>query len=195
MRLFCMIQLIMGAGYLKFSSNYNVSPAHNQTWVGGGIITEKDTHVVWQVNGVEGDNLHKLGKGSLIINGTGMNPGGLKAGDGVVILNQQKDAKGNVQAFRYVNISSGRPTVVLADDKQVNPDSISWGYRGGTLDLNGNNLSFTRLEAADYGATIANYNNKKSVLNVNILEDSDITVAIKEVNVFGEKNVSGRFIL
>ncbi|EJH1737655.1 autotransporter outer membrane beta-barrel domain-containing protein [Escherichia coli] len=179
-----------GAGYLKFSSNYNVSPTYNQTWVGGGIITEKDTHVVWQVNGVEGDNLHKLGKGSLTINGTGMNPGGLKAGDGVVILNQQKDAKGNVQAFRYVNISSGRPTVVLADDKQVNPDSISWGYRGGTLDLNGNNLSFTRLEAADYGATIANYNNKKSVLNVNILEDSDITVAIKEVNVFGEKKTS-----
>ncbi|EJV7388963.1 autotransporter outer membrane beta-barrel domain-containing protein [Escherichia coli] len=178
-----------GAGYLEFANNYNVSPVRNQTWVGGGIITDNDAHVVWQVNGVEGDNLHKLGKGTLTINGTGTNLGGLNAGDGTVILNQRKDTKGNVQAFNSVNISSGRPTVILSDDKQVNPDRISWGYRGGTLDLNGNNLSFTRLQAADYGAIIANYNNK-SMLNLNILKDSDISVPVKEINIFGEEKAS-----
>lgn len=56
--------------------------------------------------------------------------GGLNAGDGTVILNQRKDTKGNVQAFNSVNISSGRPTVILSDDKQVNPDRISRDTEG-----------------------------------------------------------------
>ncbi|EFB4413717.1 serine protease, partial [Escherichia coli] len=91
----------------------------------------KGTHVLWQVNGVAGDNLHKTGEGTLTVNGTGVNIGGLKVGDGTVILNQQADADGKVQAFSSVDIASGRPTVVLSDSQQVNPDNISWGYRGG----------------------------------------------------------------
>lgn len=62
--------------------------------------------------------------------GTGVNEGGLKVGDGTVVLNQQADSSGHVQAFSSVNIASGRPTVVLADNQQVNPDNISQGYRG-----------------------------------------------------------------
>lgn len=53
--------------------------------------------MTWKVNGVAGDNLHKLGEGTLTINGTGVNPGGLKTGDGTVVLNQQADTAGNVQ--------------------------------------------------------------------------------------------------
>ncbi|EPC5847481.1 hypothetical protein ACRZ7N_005099, partial [Escherichia coli] len=72
----------------------------------------------------------------------------------------QADADGKVQAFSSVGIASGRPTVVLSDSQQVNPDNISWGYRGGRLELNGNNLTFTRLQAADYGAIITNNSEK-----------------------------------
>ncbi|HAO2721566.1 TPA: hypothetical protein IHL49_004722 [Escherichia coli] len=52
----------------------------------------------------------------MTVQGTGINEGGLKVGDGKVVLNQQADNKGQVQAFSSVNIASGRPTVVLTDD-------------------------------------------------------------------------------
>lgn len=155
--------------------------------MGGGVITDKGTHVLWQVNGVAGDNLHKLGEGTLMVNGTGVNAGGLKVGDGTVILNQQLDTDGKVQAFSSVDISSGRPTVVLSDSRQVNPDNISWGYRGGRLDLNGNNLTFTRIQAADYGAIITNTSEKKSTVTLDLqsLKASDINVPINTINFLG----------
>ncbi|EKN3608785.1 S6 family peptidase [Yersinia enterocolitica] len=145
-----------GAGYLEFADSYTVSAASDQTWTGAGIITDKGTNVSWKVNGVDGDNLHKLGEGTLTINGTGVNPGGLKVGDGTVVLAQKADASGQVQAFSSINLASGRPTVILADAQQVNPDNISWGYRGGVLDMNSNSLTFHQLKAADYGAVLAN---------------------------------------
>ncbi|WP_053892424.1 autotransporter outer membrane beta-barrel domain-containing protein, partial [Escherichia coli] len=131
--------------------------------------------------------------GPLTVNGTGVNAGGLKVGDGSVILSQQADADGKVQAFSSVNIASGRPTVVLSDAQQVNPDNISWGYRGGRLDLNGNNLTFTRLQAADYGAIITNNSEKKSTVTLDLqtLKASDINVPINTVNIFGGKGSPG----
>ncbi|WP_159315000.1 S6 family peptidase, partial [Klebsiella pneumoniae] len=90
------------------------------------------------VNGVKGDNLHKLGEGTLLVSAKGVNEGGLKVGDGITILNQKADERGNIQAFSSVNIASGRPSVILGDNKQINPDNIAWGYRGGVLDINGN---------------------------------------------------------
>lgn len=122
--------------------------------------------VNWQVNGVKGDNLHKIGEGTLTIQGTGINEGGLKAGDGTVVLKQQADSNGQVQAFSSVNIASGRPTVVLTDDRQVNPDNISWGYRGGILDVNGNDIGFHEIKAADYGAQIHNGSNKNAIISL-----------------------------
>ena len=46
---------------------------------------DKDASVNWQVNGVKGDNLHKIGEGTLVVQGTGVNEGGLKVGDGTVV--------------------------------------------------------------------------------------------------------------
>ncbi|EIQ4656393.1 TPA: autotransporter outer membrane beta-barrel domain-containing protein [Escherichia coli] len=186
-----------GAGYLQFTDDYTVSALNGQTWMGGGVITDTGAHVLWQVNGVAGDNLHKVGEGTLMVNGTGMNAGGLKVGDGTVILNQQTDADGKVQAFSAVNIASGRPTVVLSDARQVNPDNISWGYRGGRLDLNGNNLTFTRLQAADYGAIITNNSEKKSTVTLDLqtLKASDINVPVNSVSIWGDKGTPGDLYL
>ncbi|WP_075843286.1 S6 family peptidase [Escherichia coli] len=145
-----------GAGSLTFRDNYTVTTSNGSTWTGAGIIVDTGVSVNWLVNGEAGDNLHKIGEGMLTVQGTGINEGGLKVGDGRVVLSQQADSKGQVQAFSSVNIASGRPTVVLTDDRQVNPDNVSWGYRGGILDVNGNNLTFHQLKAADYGAVLAN---------------------------------------
>lgn len=143
-----------GAGALTFNDDYVVKPLDDQTWIGGGIIVN-DGHVVdWQVNGVSGDALHKLGTGTLKIDGSGINGGSLNTGDGTVILAQRPDGEGKVQAFSRVSLVSGRPTVILSDENQVNPDNIYWGYRGGTLDINGNDLTFHKLNAFDDGAII-----------------------------------------
>ncbi|EBJ0541358.1 autotransporter outer membrane beta-barrel domain-containing protein [Salmonella enterica] len=155
-----------GAGSLTFRDNYTVTTTNGSTWTGAGIVVDSGVSVHWQVNGVKGDNLHKIGEGTLTVQGTGINEGGLKVGDGKVVLNQQADNKGQVQAFSSVNIASGRPTVVLTDERQVNPDTVSWGYRGGTLDVNGNSLTFHQLKAADYGAVLANNADKRATITL-----------------------------
>lgn len=155
-----------GAGSLTFRDTYTVTTSNGSTWTGAGIIVDNGVSVNWQVNGVKGDNLHKIGEGTLTVQGTGINEGGLKVGDGKVVLNQQADNKGQVQAFSSVNIASGRPTVVLTDDRQVDPDTVSWGYRGGALDVNGNSLTFHQLKAADYGAVLANNVDKRATITL-----------------------------
>ncbi|MBB7003001.1 S6 family peptidase [Escherichia coli] len=155
-----------GAGSLTFRDNYTVTTSNESTWTGAGIIVDNGVSVNWQINGVKGDNLHKIGEGTLTVQGTGINEGGLKVGDGKVVLNQQADNEGQVQAFSSVNIASGRPTVVLTDEWQVNPDTVSWGYRGGTLDVNGNSLTFHQLKAADYGAVLANNADKRATITL-----------------------------
>lgn len=163
-----------GAGTLTFDDDYIVKPVDTQTWKGGGIIVNGEHLVDWQINGVTGDSLHKLGTGTLKINGTGVNPGSLSVGDGTVILAQRADDNGLSQAFSSVSIVSGRPTLVLNDDKQINPDNIKWGYHGGKLDINGNSLTFHKLNGADDGAILTN---SGSMANVNLDFNSPDTTA------------------
>ncbi|EIW4464870.1 autotransporter outer membrane beta-barrel domain-containing protein [Salmonella enterica] len=165
-----------GAGTLTFNDSYTVSPETNQTWKGGGIDIARDAVVTWKVNGVKGDNLHKIGAGTLKVNGAGINEGGLKVGDGTVILAQKPDENGRVQAFSSVNISSGRPAVVLSDNRQVNPDNISWGFRGGVLDINGTDILFHNVNAADNGAVITNGSALTSLLTISPVSDSSVII-------------------
>ena len=147
-----------GAGGLFFKGNYEVKgKTDNITWVGGGIDVAEGKEVVWKIHNPEKDHLAKIGKGTLIINGSGDNKGSLKVGDGTVVLNQQKIGSGQ-HAFTSVGIVSGRSTVVLNDDKQVDPNSIYFGFRGGRLDANGNNLTFEHIRNIDDGARLVNHN-------------------------------------
>lgn len=68
--------VFQGAGYLRFLDNYTVTAINNSVWTGAGIIVDKLSTVNWQLNGLKGDNLHKIGEGTLIIEGTGINEGG-----------------------------------------------------------------------------------------------------------------------
>lgn len=159
-----------GAAKLRFSNNYQVESAEgkNSTWVGGGVEVDADKTVHWRVNGLAGDNLHKIGQGTLYVNGVGKNEGGLNVGDGVVALNQWADAQGQKQAFSNITLVSGRPTVRLDGENQIESNKINFGYRGGTLDLNGHNLAFNTLNHNDHGARIINSNpNQLSTLLFN----------------------------
>ncbi|WHP78990.1 S6 family peptidase [Edwardsiella anguillarum] len=156
-----------GAGVLTFEDSYRVTPQNNQTWVGGGIIVNPEATLDWQVNGVAGDNLHRLGSGTLYVRGVGINEGGLKVGDGLTLLDQRPDAAGNVRAFSSLNIASGRPTVKLMADGQLDPDTVTWGFRGGVLDLNGHDMAFHTLRMADYGAKVTNSADARAQLSLN----------------------------
>lgn len=169
----------LGAGKLQFSNNYTLKSADgvDASWVGGGVEVDADKRVLWQVNGLADDDLHKIGAGTLHVNATGKNLGGLNVGDGTVILDQQADEQGNLQAFSRVSIVSGRPTVILNDAYQVAGDNIFFGYRGGKLDLNGNALSMKKINHTDSGATFINQNADQSAsLTVTGFSLNDIVI-------------------
>lgn len=162
-----------GAGGLFFKGNYEVKGKTDDiTWVGGGIDVAEGKEVVWKVRNPEEDHLAKIGKGKLIVEGKGDNKGSLKVGDGTVVLKQQT-TKGQ-HAFASVGIVSGRSTVVLNDDNQVDPNSIYFGFRGGRLDANGNNLTFEHIRNIDDGARLVNHN-MTNASNIMITGESLIT--------------------
>ena len=149
-----------GAAKLQFSNDYRIVSAEgkNSTWVGGGIEVDAGKTVDWEVNGLAGDTLHKIGAGTLHVNAVGNNGGALNVGDGLVVLNQRADEQGQQNAFSTVTLVSGRPTVRLEGENQIAGENIRFGYRGGTLDLNGHDMSFSTLNHNDDGATIINGN-------------------------------------
>lgn len=164
-----------GAGGLFFEGDYEVKgTSDSTTWKGAGVSVAEGKEVVWKVHNPNSDRLAKIGKGTLIVEGKGENKGLLKVGDGTVILKQQADANNKVKAFSQVGIVSGRSTVVLNDDKQVDPNSIYFGFRGGRLDLNGNSLTFDHIRNIDDGARVVNHN-MTNTSNITITGESLIT--------------------
>ncbi|WP_294032793.1 S6 family peptidase [uncultured Moraxella sp.] len=148
-----------GAGALEFETDYTVKGRlPSTTWVGAGVVVADNKTVNWQLKNPAGDRLSKLGKGTLMVNGAGVNAGDISVGDGKVVLATAVDARGNKQAFNRVEIVSGRPTVVLGDANQVVPENIIFGYRGGRLDLNGTTFNTKAISSQDDGAMLVNHN-------------------------------------
>ena len=162
-----------GAGGLTFEGDFVVQPNADETWKGAGVSVSEGSTVTWKIKNPAGDRLSKIGQGTLLVNGKGENLGDISVGDGVVVLNQQADEKGKKQAFNQLGIVSGRSTVKLESDDQVNPNNIYFGFRGGRLDLNGNALTFNRIQNTDEGAQIVNHN-KDAESTVKILGNAQI---------------------
>lgn len=177
----------MGAGKLTFKNNYTIEGKDESiSWVGAGIDIAKDKSVTWKVRGQKGDNLHKVGEGTLIVQGTGVNEGSLNVGDGTIILDQKADTTGNKQAFSNIDIVGGKATVVLNDAGQVKSNKVRFMFRGGKLDTNGNNLKFGKIVAYDDGAQIINNSKEKSKLELDVSELSSRPTLYK--GHFGEKD-------
>ena len=164
-----------GAGGLYFEGgNYLVETTlPDITWNGAGVSVSEGSTVTWKIKNPVGDRLSKIGQGTLLVNGKGENLGDISVGDGLVVLNQQADEQNKKQAFNQLGIVSGRPTVKLESADQVNPNNIYFGFRGGRLDLNGNTLTFNRIQNTDEGAQIVNHNKDKEA-NVTILGNAQI---------------------
>ena len=163
-----------GAGALYFHNNFTVRGEKADTsWQGAGVVVDENQRVNWALRNPQGDRLSKLGKGTLYVNGKGENLGDISVGEGTVVLAQQAE-NGKQQAFNQVGITSGRATVVLNDTNQVKPDHIYFGFRGGRLDVNGNDLNFHYIQNADDGAQIVNHNTQK-VANLTVTGKTDYT--------------------
>lgn len=180
-----------GAGSVTFNNDYIIKGGSDDiSYMGAGLIINGKSKVNWGVKGVEGDNLHKLGSGTLIIDGVGANKGGLRIGDGIAYLNQKGNKLGEKQAFKEVILASGRATVVLGDSKQIKGKDVTFAFRGGALDLNGNDISFDRIRHVDDGATITN---KNTTLKSNLYIDGGVLWSDKKYKqvykgFFGERD-------
>ncbi|MDH2924142.1 pertactin [Nicoletella semolina] len=155
-----------GAGALIFNGDANVRAKDDNssfTHQGAGVVVNNGT-VHWGVHNPKGDRLSKIGNGTLIVDGTGENLGSISVGEGTVELRQKADSQGKQQAFAEVGIVSGRSKVVLADAKQVPTSGIVFGFRGGNLDVAGNNLEFTHIRHLDEGAVISNSSTNTATL-------------------------------
>ena len=159
--------LNQGAGALRFAQNATITADNpDHTWVGAGVVVAKDKSVDWQIKNPKNDRLSKLGKGTLVVGGTGINQGDISVGDGTVVLNQKADNKNQKQAFNSVGIVSGRGTVVVGDNAQMDWDKLYFGFRGGRLDVNGQDIAFNRIANMDEGAQIVNHHDNKATVSI-----------------------------
>ncbi|EGI92272.1 hypothetical protein SB359474_4782 [Shigella boydii 3594-74] len=151
----------LGIGGLVFDKNqtYKVY-GKDKSYKGAGIDIDNNTTVEWNVKGVAGDNLHKIGSGTLDVKiAQGNN---LKIGNGTVILSAEK-------AFNKIYMAGGKGTVKInAKDalSESGNGEIYFTRNGGTLDLNGYDQSFQKIAATDAGTTVTNSNVKQSTLSL-----------------------------
>ncbi|HBN2077548.1 TPA: autotransporter outer membrane beta-barrel domain-containing protein, partial [Escherichia coli] len=153
----------LGVGGLIFDTGHRYTiNGDGKSFKGAGVDIGAGSVVDWNIKGVSGDNLHKIGAGTLNVNTAQGN--NLKTGDGTVVLNSEK-------AFNNIYIASGRGTVKINHDGALNSDNdyrgVFFTEKGGTLDLNGYNQDFVKIAATDSGALITNSSDKTSTLSVN----------------------------
>lgn len=161
--------LDFGSGGIIFDEGheYNIN-GQGFTFKGAGIDIGKESIVNWNALYSSDDVLHKIGPGTLNVQKKqGAN---IKIDEGNVILNEEG-------TFNNIYLASGNGKVILNKDNSLGNDQyagIFFTKRGGTLDLNGHNQTFTRIAATDDGTTITNSDTtKEAVLAINN-EDSYI---------------------
>lgn len=167
-------------------TTYKFTNKNNQSYIfeGSGLDIGEKVKVEWALGTKNGDSLHKIGKGELVIttqNTATTGLGTLKIGEGKVTLNTDK------KAFDNIYITSGRGELALVSGKaqalgasptttngvnsansatSANSYTLSqdknsemgfyFGKGGGKFDLAGNSLVLNTIAANDSKAIITN---------------------------------------
>lgn len=131
--------LDMGAGSITFNSNYILSDGGDSSrrMNTAGYIINQGATVLSNLTGSAGDIWRKIGLGTLVIGGSGVNHSDLYVGDGLTILQREGG-----HAADAIHISSGRATVRLGGANQLDGTQVGFGTRGGIGSLR----SVTELE-------------------------------------------------
>ena len=139
----------LGIGYAEFSGGkFTISSAEGESNLfnhAGYVINEgAEVHVQLTNPAEYMREWRKIGAGDLYIEGSGNNDVLLNlGGSGKTYLNRE----GGYAAYNVL-VNTGA-TVVISDTEQIKRD-LTFGNRGGTLDMNGNSMSwYTTAEAAD----------------------------------------------
>lgn len=195
-----------GGGIINVKQNVNLNNGglvfdNDQTYAvngmgsfkGAGIDIGNGTTVNWNIQYANGDNLHKIGEGTLDVKKA--QDTNLKIGNGTVIINAEK-------AFNNIYMSSGNGTVKLNNAKALGAgdyQGIFFTENGGTLDLNGYSQTFKKIAATDAGTTITNTSEKEATLaidnDVDYIYHGNIKNNIKLTHEHTEKKDNTRLII
>lgn len=153
--------LNMGIAGLIFDENHNYKVTGEEfKFRGAGVDIGKGSVVDWNIKGHPDDVLHKIGEGTLRVNVAQGN--NLKTGNGTVELNTPK-------AFNQIYLASGASKVKLSNKDGLNKDDrfngVYFTSRGGELDINGNDQTFQRIAASDFGAVVSNRASNRASLS------------------------------
>ena len=148
-----------GYGGLIFDTEkkYQIN-GNGHKYKGAGVDIGKGTTVEWNVSGMNGDALHKVGEGTLNVNIQQGN--NLKTGNGLVVLNHGK-------TFESIYMANAAATVKLGKADALNTTDKANGIyiRGGTLDINGFSQTFKRIAASDDRAIVTNSSEIRADIN------------------------------
>ncbi|WP_156299571.1 S6 family peptidase [Streptobacillus canis] len=135
-----------------------------------GIVIDKNATLTYKANISKGNIVRKIGEGTLKIEGSTQNEGDINiGGNGTLLLN-------NSGGYAAKNIRVAQGAIVkLMKENQLNENNIYFGLRGGSLDLNSQNISFNDIYHVDNGATITNSNNTKSTFTFNPVDNEERT--------------------
>ncbi|WP_073508356.1 S6 family peptidase [Streptobacillus notomytis] len=142
-----------------------------------GFVVHKGATLTYKLHFGEKNIIRKIGEGKLIIKTDGRNYGELNLGGGetvlentsgvaVIILSAAEILGETVLentsgvAASVIRLAQGAKLTINRSD-QLNDDNVVFGHRGGTLNLNGQNLEFKDIYHMDKDAKIGNDNKDK----------------------------------
>lgn len=149
--------------YSRIDFNENANISGNGTLKTAGIIIAENKKLT--LNNDVIPVIRKLGKGTLEISTNSKFNSDINIGEGTLILNNNDKITGRIR------IATGRAKIILNKDFQIDNETsnISFGTKGGILDLNSKSISLKNIYHLDNGANIINSNDIKSTFTFEAL--------------------------
>lgn len=173
----------MGAGALTFTKgDWKLTEAADYTLSSAGFEVQKRASLTLELTGTTGEEIRKVGEGTMTIAGSGNNEAALVVGGGTVKYELSYDEEGNITgctlgnagetrlnrqngyAASSVRLEGGVAIIVLMGDNQfkttsVGGDTFTFGNDGGLLNLNGHDLEWGVInqDGSGKGARIGNF--------------------------------------
>ncbi|CAM3086824.1 S6 family peptidase [Streptobacillus ratti] len=121
-----------------------------------GFVVHKGATLKYELKIDKGNTVRKIGEGKLVIKSTSNNEGDLNLGGGETVLENT-----NGYAAANIRLAQGAKLTITGEN-QIKDNNVIFGHRGGTLNLNGNNLEFKDIYHMDKDAKIVNENGNKN---------------------------------
>lgn len=132
-----------------------------------GFLINAGATLTTNFSGAAGTEWRKVGEGNLVIQGSGNHEITLNVGGGVqrfdenlnpLYLGEVRLDREGGYAAKTIRLSAGIAKIVLMREGQISgADAFTFGIGGGLLNLNGQSLSWDKINHTDSGAKIGNF--------------------------------------